>query len=103
MIETNTLIGEEMLDKVGGVLGNVGHLVRSCHERYDGGRYPDGLAGDTIPLAARIVCCCDAYVAITTDRPYRAGRSAEEALAELRRCAGAQFDPVVVDALARVV
>ena len=102
LVETHTLIGEEMLDKVGGVLGNVGHLVRSCHERYDGGGYPDGLAGDRIPLVARIVCCCDAYNAITTDRPYRAGRSAEEALAELRCCAGSHFDPRVVDALARI-
>jgi HD-GYP domain-containing protein (c-di-GMP phosphodiesterase class II) len=103
IVETHTLIGEEMLDKVGGVLGNVGHLVRSCHERYDGGGYPDGLAGDRIPLVARIVCCCDAYNAITTDRPYRAGRSAEEALEELRRCAGSHFDPIVVEALTRVV
>ncbi len=77
-------------------------LVRSCHERFGGGGYPDGLVGDEIPLVARIVCCCDAYSAITTDRPYRAGRSAEEALEELRRCAGTQFDPDVVDALARV-
>lgn len=89
------------LDKVGGALGKVGHLVRSCHERYDGGGYPDGLAGEQIPLVARIVCCCDAYNAITTDRPYRAGRSTEEAMAELRRCAGSHFDPAVVDALAR--
>jgi HD-GYP domain-containing protein (c-di-GMP phosphodiesterase class II) len=103
LVETHTIVGEEMLDKVGGVLGKVGHLVRSCHERYDGGGYPDGLAGDRIPLVARIVCCCDAYNAITTDRPYRAGRSAEEALAELRRCAGTHFDPDVVEALARVV
>ena len=79
-----------------------GSLVRSCHERFGGGGYPDGLVGEEIPLVARIVCCCDAYSAITTDRPYRAGRSAEEALEELRRCAGAQFDPDVVEALARV-
>ena len=102
MVETHTVVGEEMLDRVGGVLGNVGHLVRSCHERYDGGGYPDGLVGEQIPLVARIVCCCDAYSAITTDRPYRERRSAAEALAELRRCAGAQFDPVVVAALERV-
>ena len=102
IVETHTVIGEEMLDRVGGVLGNVGHLVRSCHERYGGGGYPDGLVGEQIPLVARIVCCCDAYSAITTDRPYRAGRSAEEALDELRRCAGTQFDPDVVEALARV-
>lgn len=103
IIETHTLIGEEMLDRVGGVLGNVGSLVRSCHERYDGGGYPDGLAGDRIPLVARVVCACDAYNAMTTDRPYRAGRSAEEALAEMFRCSGTQFDPAVVEALARVV
>jgi len=102
VVETHTVIGEEMLDRVGGVLGNVGHLVRSCHERYDGGGYPDGLAGEQIPLVARIVCCTDAFSAITTDRPYRQGRSAAEALAELRRCAGTQFDPVVVTALERV-
>jgi HD-GYP domain-containing protein (c-di-GMP phosphodiesterase class II) len=103
VVETHTVIGEEMLDRVGGVLGNVGHLVRSCHERFDGTGYPDGLAGEQIPLVARIVCVCDAYSAMTTDRPYRAGRSAEEALAEVRRCSGTQFDPAAVDALARVV
>ena len=103
LVETHTIIGEEMPDKVGGVLGKVGHLVRSCHERYDGAGYPDGLAGERIPLVARIVCCCDAYNAITTDRPYRAGRSADEAMAELSRCAGTHFDPIVVEALARVV
>lgn len=102
VVETHTVVGEEMLDRVGGVLRNVGHLVRSCHERWDGGGYPDGLAGEEIPIVARIVCACDAYSAITTDRPYRAGRSAEEALAELRRCAGMQFDPAVVEALARI-
>jgi HD-GYP domain-containing protein (c-di-GMP phosphodiesterase class II) len=103
VVETHTLIGEEMLDRVGGVLGNVGHLVRSCHERYDGGGYPDGLAGEAIPLVARIVCACDAFSAITTDRPYRDGRSQEEAIAEMRRCAGSHFDPDVVEALARAV
>jgi HD-GYP domain-containing protein (c-di-GMP phosphodiesterase class II) len=102
VVETHTVVGEEMLDRVGGVIGNVGSLVRSCHERYGGGGYPDGLVGEEIPLVARIVCCCDAYSAITTDRPYRTRRSAEEALEELRRCAGTQFDPDVVEALARV-
>ena len=61
-----------MLERVGGLLGEVGRLVRSCHERWDGQGYPDGLAGEDIPLVARIVCCCDAYNAMTTDRPYRA-------------------------------
>jgi HD-GYP domain-containing protein (c-di-GMP phosphodiesterase class II) len=91
-----------MLDRVGGMLGHVGRLVRSCHEHWDGNGYPDKLAGGAIPLVARIVCACDAFSAMTTDRPYRAARTPEEALAELRRCSGTQFDPQVVDALLRV-
>ena len=100
VIETHTIEGEAMLTKVGGLLGEIGHVVRSCHERWDGQGYPDRLAGDAIPLIARIVCCTDAFSAMTTDRPYRAARSTEEALAELRRCAGTHFDPRVVEALA---
>jgi HD-GYP domain-containing protein (c-di-GMP phosphodiesterase class II) len=103
VIETHTLEGEAMLEKVGGLLGDIGHVVRSCHEHWDGGGYPDGLAGTAIPLIARIVCTTDAFSAMTTDRPYRAARTKEEALAELRRCAGSQFDPRVVEALAAVV
>ena len=103
LIETHTLEGERMLVQVGGLLGEVGHLVRSCHEHYDGSGYPDGLAGEQIPLVARIVCCCDAFSAMTTDRPYRAGRTAGEAVTELQRCAGTQFDPRVVEALAGLI
>jgi HD-GYP domain-containing protein (c-di-GMP phosphodiesterase class II) len=84
------------------MLGHVGHLVRSCHEHWDGNGYPDQLAGKKIPLVARIVCACDAFSAMTTDRPYRAARTQAEALAELQRCSGTQFDPQVVDALLRV-
>ena len=102
VIEQHTVEGEKMLEKVGGLIGEVGHLVRSCHEHWDGAGYPDGLKGEETPRVARIVCCCDAYSAMTTDRPYRKARSAAEALDELRRCAGTQFDPAVVDALARV-
>ncbi|NUR78731.1 MAG: HD-GYP domain-containing protein [Thermoleophilia bacterium] len=102
VIETHTIIGEEMLERVGGLLGHVGRLVRSCHEHWDGKGYPDRLAGDAIPLVARIVCACDAFSAMTTDRPYRKGRSEDEALAEMQRCAGTQFDPQVVAALVRV-
>jgi HD-GYP domain-containing protein (c-di-GMP phosphodiesterase class II) len=100
VMKTHTIEGEEMLARIGGLLGRVGHLVRSCHERWDGKGYPDGLAGEEIPLVARIVCACDAYSAMTTDRPYRAARAPEEALAELELCAGTQFDPEVVAALA---
>jgi len=100
LIETHTIEGEAMLTKVGGLLGEIGHVVRSCHERWDGTGYPDGLAGEAVPLVARIVCCTDAFSAMTTNRPYREARSTAEALAELRRCAGTHFDPDVVDAVA---
>jgi HD-GYP domain-containing protein (c-di-GMP phosphodiesterase class II) len=103
LINTHTVAGEQMLTKVGGILGNVGHVVRSCHEDWDGTGYPDGLAGEAIPLAARIVRCCDAFSAMTTDRPYRAARSVEEAVTELRLCSGTDFDPRVVEALAEAL
>jgi HD-GYP domain-containing protein (c-di-GMP phosphodiesterase class II) len=102
VIERHTIDGEQMLERVGGLLGHVGRLVRSCHEHWNGGGYPDKLAGEEIPLIARIVCACDAFSAMTTDRPYRAARSHAEAIAELRRCAGTQFDPRVVDAIVSV-
>jgi HD-GYP domain-containing protein (c-di-GMP phosphodiesterase class II) len=102
LMETHTVIGEEMLERVGGMLGHVGHLVRSCHERWDGNGYPDKLAAEKIPLVARIVCACDAFSAMTTDRPYRKARTTEEALAELETCSGTHFDPLVVAALLRV-
>jgi HD-GYP domain-containing protein (c-di-GMP phosphodiesterase class II) len=77
--------------------------VRASHERWDGDGYPDRTAGEDIPLGARIVAVCDAYDAIVADRPYRRGRSAAEAMEELQRCAGAQFDPAVVAAFAAVL
>jgi HD-GYP domain-containing protein (c-di-GMP phosphodiesterase class II) len=92
-----------MLAQVGGLLAMVGTIVRASHEHYDGHGYPDGLAGDGIPLAARIVSCCDAFSAMTTDRSYRAALSLEAAVAELRAERGRQFDPDVVDALLRVL
>jgi HD-GYP domain-containing protein (c-di-GMP phosphodiesterase class II) len=103
IIETHTIEGEQMLERVGGLLAHVGRLVRSCHEHWDGNGYPDRLAGEAIPLVARIVCACDAFSAMTTDRPYRAARTEAEAVDEMERCAGTQFDPDVVVALARVV
>jgi diguanylate cyclase len=78
-------------------------MVRSCHERWDGGGYPDGLTGERIPVAARIVSCCDAFDAITSDRPYRRARSTQFALGELAAGAGSQFDPAVVAAVAAIV
>jgi HD-GYP domain-containing protein (c-di-GMP phosphodiesterase class II) len=102
LMNMHTIEGERMLEQVGGLLGRVGKLVRSCHERWDGGGYPDGLAREEIPLVARIVCCCDAYNAMTTDRSYRSALSLEEAREELVRNRRTQFDPQVVDALLAV-
>jgi HD-GYP domain-containing protein (c-di-GMP phosphodiesterase class II) len=99
LMNTHTVLGQEMLERAGGLLGEVGPLVRSCHEHWDGNGYPDRLAGEDIPLVARIVCTCDAWHAMRSDRSYRRALSVEDATAELRRCAGTQFDPRVVDAL----
>lgn len=103
LIKTHTIEGQQMLDRVGGLMSQVGEIVRSCHERWDGKGYPDGLRGEEIPRAARMVFCCDAYNAMTTDRPYRKAMSRDAALAEIRDNAGTQFDPVVAAALERVV
>ncbi len=93
----HTMIGERILSAAPALVP-VARIVRSSHERWDGAGYPDGLAGDDIPIGARIVAVCDAYDAMVSDRPYRSARSPREALAELRGCAGTQFDPRVVDA-----
>ena len=103
IMNTHTIEGERMLKPVGGLLAEVGALVRSCHERWDGGGYPDGLAGEEIPLVSRIVCCCDAYDAMRSDRPYRPALAADAARAELADGRGGQFDPAVVDALLAVL
>src|SRR4029078_4376017 len=85
------------------MVARVGLVDRASHERWDGTGYPDGLAGEAIPLAARIVFCCDAFHAMTTDRSYRTARSPRRAIAELQAHAGTQFDPEVVDALVRAI
>ncbi len=103
IIKTHTVEGQRMLERVGGFMGKVGRIVRCHHERWDGGGYPDGLCGQDIPLEARIISCCDAFNAMTTNRPYRKAMPSAVALAELVQHAGTQFDPQVVDALASVV
>lgn len=103
IVEMHTIDGEQMLGTVGGLLGEVGRLVRSCHERWDGTGYPDGLAADEIPLISRIVYCCDALHAMTSDRPYREALTVAAALDELERCAGTQFDPEIVEAVVSVL
>ena len=94
--------GEAVVRQVAG-LGEAGDAVRHHHERWDGQGYPDGLAGDAIPIEARVVAACNAYSSMTTARPFRAARAAAEAVEELRRGAGHQFDPAVVDALVAVL
>jgi HD-GYP domain-containing protein (c-di-GMP phosphodiesterase class II) len=93
----HTIIGERIV-AAAPALSAVALLVRASHERWDGRGYPDGLAGEEIPLGARIVAVCDSFDAMVADRPYREPRSDEDALRELERCAGTQFDPRVVAA-----
>jgi HD-GYP domain-containing protein (c-di-GMP phosphodiesterase class II) len=86
-----------------GALGEAGQIVRSSHERWDGTGYPDGLAGEAIPVEARIVSCCDAFNAMTTDRCYRPALQPEQALQELIANAGTQFDPDVAETVIEIV
>jgi HD-GYP domain-containing protein (c-di-GMP phosphodiesterase class II) len=99
LMREHTVFGEQMLKQVGGTLSSVGKVVRHSHERFDGTGYPDGLSAEQIPIESRIVSACDAFNAMTTNRPYRDAMSVGEAIAELRRCSGTHFDPSVVDAL----
>lgn len=96
------ILGEKMLAPLARQSPAVLRIVRSHHERWDGRGFPDGLAGEAIPLEARIVAVADAFDAMTTERPYRAARTPDEALAELRRVAGTQLDERVVEAFAEV-
>jgi putative nucleotidyltransferase with HDIG domain len=102
IMRQHTVVGERILAAADS-MRPVANLVRASHERWDGRGYPDGLAAEEIPLGARIVCACDAYDAMLSRRPYKEPMSRAEAIAELRRCAGHQFDPRVVDVLAAVV
>jgi diguanylate cyclase (GGDEF)-like protein len=98
----HTILGERILNGAA-AMRPVARLVRSTHERFDGAGYPDGLAGEAIPLGARIVAVCDAFEAMTSDRPYRDAIRCADAVGELRGQAGRQFDPTVVEAFVREV
>jgi HD-GYP domain-containing protein (c-di-GMP phosphodiesterase class II) len=102
VIETHPLLGERILEPIE-QLHSVRQIVRSCHERWDGAGYPDRLQGDEIPIESRIIIACDAFHAMTTDRPYRNALGVEEARRRLEDASGAQFDPAVVDALLHVL
>jgi diguanylate cyclase (GGDEF)-like protein len=99
-MERHTLLGERIL-RTAPALASIADLVRSSHERFDGAGYPDGLAAERIPLGSRIVFACDAFSAMTSDRPYARRKPVSEAIEEMQRFAGTQFDPAVVAALRR--
>ena len=101
IMRQHTVAGERILGATES-MRPVARVVRASHERWDGGGYPDGLAGEAIPLDARIVCACDAYDAMLARRAYKEPMTRDEALAELRRCSGTQFDPHVVEVVAEV-
>ena len=103
IIKTHTLEGQKLLDTVGGFMREVGMIVRSHHERWDGGGYPDGLTGEQIPLESRIISCCDTWNAMRTDRSYRKALPFGLAATEMESVAGGQLDPKVVVALMLVV
>jgi HD-GYP domain-containing protein (c-di-GMP phosphodiesterase class II) len=102
IMRTHAEIGERILAAAPS-LAHVAELVRSHHERYDGLGYPDRLAGDDTPVGARIIAVCAAFVAMMRHRPFSDAITVSEALAELRRCAGSQFDPRVVDVFCRLL
>jgi len=102
LIETHPELGAKIIAPID-QLQDVCGIVRACHERWDGAGYPDRKAGEEIPLEARIIFACDAYHAMTTDRPYRDALAPEEAMRRLEEAAGSQFDPRVVDVCVRVL
>jgi ribonuclease P protein subunit RPR2 len=101
LMQQHPMVGWEILRDVG-FLGEAKDVVRSHHERWDGGGYPDGLAGEDIPVAARVFAVADTLDALTTDRPYRPGRSFEEARIIVEEATGTQFDPTAAAAFAHV-
>src|SRR5262249_54538767 len=101
VMKSHTTKGAKILEQVDDLQPMI-PIVRSHHERWDGKGYPDGLAGDQIPLLARIVGVCDAFDAMTSDRPYRQGLPADAAFAEVEKMRGTQFDPAIADAFLKI-
>jgi putative nucleotidyltransferase with HDIG domain len=102
LVNRHPVIGEQLLEELF-VVAPAAEIVRAHHERWDGGGYPDGLAGEAIPVLSRVIATCDAFVAIASDRPHRRGTGVEAALDQVYQESGTQFDPLTVDALAAVL
>jgi putative nucleotidyltransferase with HDIG domain len=102
LVNRHPVIGAQLIERLE-VVAFAAPLVRSHHERWDGGGYPDGLAGEEIPLLSRVLATCDAFVSMASDRPHRRGMGAETALEQVDQGRGSQFDPAVVDALVAVL
>ncbi len=102
-MQTHVTRSAQLVETAARLRGSVQAMIRHHHENYDGNGYPDGLKGEDIPVGSRIIMVVDSYHAITSDRPYRKRRSKEEALQELRKGAGTQFDPKVVNAFESIV
>jgi HD-GYP domain-containing protein (c-di-GMP phosphodiesterase class II) len=102
MVKAHPVITAQIVGKIE-ALAHLVPIIRHHHERWDGTGYPDGLKGDDIPLLARILAVADGFEAMTSERPYRRARSEEEALAELKKCAGSQWDPKVVEAFLQML
>jgi len=102
-MKQHTVMGEQIIAAAGPSLERIGPLVRASHERWDGMGYPDRLVGEEIPLGARIITICDSFRAMLDDRVYKHAMTLNDALTELRRCAGTQFDPELVEVFCRLV
>ncbi|MHB8597867.1 MAG: HD-GYP domain-containing protein [Ktedonobacteraceae bacterium] len=103
VMRRHPVFGQHILEEVGGIFELLSHIVVAHHERWDGHGYPHGLAQSAIPLGARILTVVDSYDAMTSQRPYRQSLSDAHARAELKRCAGSQYDPQVVEVFLRVL
>lgn len=102
LMKNHSVFGEEIINRFD-ILSNEAKITRHHHERFDGMGYPDGLAGNDIPYCSRLIAICDTYDAMITDRPYRKGMGADEAVEEIRACRGRQFDPDMTDAFLEMI